>query len=105
MVKKTKTKAANQTGKKGGISAISPEMVGAMTGAAIGGVAGLMLANKKTRENLAVVKDRALESAGDILNNVHIDTKEIRENAKDSAIDATNKAEKKINKSLPKNIK
>lgn len=105
MAKKTKTKTTTQKGKKGGISAISPEMVGAMTGAAIGGVAGLMLANKKTRDNLAVVKDRALESAGDVLKNVHLETNELRDSAKDAVSEATNRADKKISKSLPKNIK
>jgi gas vesicle protein len=76
-------------------------MVGAMTGAAIGGVAGLMLANKKTRENLALVKDKAIESAGDILNNVTVETRGMQ----DKAEEITDTAQRKITKSLPKNNK
>jgi len=102
---KTKEKSADHQGKKGGVSAISPEVVGAMTGAAIDGVAGLMLANKKTRENLAIVKDKALESAGEVLNHVQIDTTDLKKLADDTTQDLSLKAEKKIRKSIAKNIK
>lgn len=96
MAKKT-TEKSSPKGKKGGISAVSPEIVGAVTGAAIGGAAGLMLANKKTRENLATVKNKALETAGSVLENVKVDTSEI-----DSKIEDVSKyAGEKVSKSLP----
>lgn len=104
--KLTKTnsgKSEDSKGKKGGLSVVSPEMVGAMTGAAIGGVAGLMLANKKTRENLAVVKDKAVDTAGEILDNVHIETSGTKEDIRANVNQISESAQKKMDKSLPKN--
>ena len=104
--KKTNTKSdsnkALTKGKKGGASVVSPEIVGAMTGAAIGGVAGLMLANKTSRENLAVVKDKAIGAASEILDNVSVDTDGVKEDLKKNAYEASNKATEKMNKSLSK---
>jgi len=98
--KKTNTKKSSSKGKKGGVSMISPEVVGAMTGAAIGGVTGLMLANKKTRDNLVVVKDKAVSAASDILENV--DTTGVRDDIKSDAYHASNKATEIMNESISK---
>ncbi len=49
-----------QKGKKGGVSVFSPETIGAMTGAAIGGLTGLVLGSKKAREKLAKATEKAL---------------------------------------------
>jgi gas vesicle protein len=95
------TKKSSPKGKKGGVSAVSPEIIGAVTGAAIGGAAGLMLANQKTRENLATVKDKAIDTAGSVLENVKIDTSEM-----DSKVEDVSKyAGQKIDKSLSKKTK
>lgn len=77
---------------------ISPEIVGAMTGAAIGGVAGLMLANQKTRENLAVVKDKAIDTAGDVLNNVNLETSGMKEDVRKNINQVSSVAADKLDK-------
>jgi gas vesicle protein len=91
-------KKSKQKGKKGGISAVSPEVVGAVTGAVIGGMTGLMLANKKTRTSLVSVKDKSLDSVGNILENVSINTTGV----KNETEEITDGAKEKINKTLPK---
>lgn len=96
-------KSSDNKGKKGGLSMISPEVVGAMTGAAIGGVTGLMLANKKTRENLAIVKDKAVDTAGEVLNNVKLETSGMKEDMRKNVHQVSGAAANKIDKSLPKN--
>ena len=100
--KKTNINKSSTKGIKGGVSMISPEIVGAMTGAAIGGVAGLMLANQKTRENLAVGKDKAIDTAGEDLSNVNIETSgmkdDVKKNVNQVSIVAAEKLDKKISK-------
>lgn len=104
--KKTGTKSgSNKTiakGKKGGVSVISPEIVGAMTGAAIGGVAGLMLANKKTRENLVVAKDKAIDTAGEVLSNVNLETSGTKDDIRKNVNQVSENTQKKIDQSLAK---
>jgi len=92
-------KTEESPGKKGGMSVISPEMIGAMTGAAIGGLTGMMLANKKTREKLAAVKDRALHTAEEVLQNVEIKGREFSEDVKITADDAKGKIISRTRKS------
>lgn len=94
-------KNTKQKGKKGGISAVSPEIVGAVTGAAIGGMTGLMIANKKTRASMASVKDKSLDSVGNILDNVQIGTSGTRGNIED----VSKEAGQKLDKTIPKSIK
>jgi gas vesicle protein len=99
---KTKsTKKTSNRGKKGGMGMVSPEMIGAMTGAAIGGVTGLMLANKKTRERLAVVKDQALTTAEQVLSDVNIHATNARDEAADFADETIDNASSKIKKIKP----
>lgn len=95
-------KKHSSKGKKGGISMISPEVMGAMTGAAIGGVTGLVLANKKTRDNLAVVKDKAVNTANDVLSNVSLETSGVKEDIRKNVNQVSNAAAEKIDKSIPK---
>ena len=65
MSKKSKVK---HMGKKGGVGVLTPEMVGAMAGAAIGGVAGMMLGNRHNKAKLATLKHEASSTAQDVEN-------------------------------------
>lgn len=92
----TKTKkiaTSHPRGKKGGM-AVNPEIIGAMTGAAIGGLAGMILGSQKAREKLAVVRDRAVETAGDVIENIDIKTQDVQERADEVADEALNRTQK-----------
>lgn len=86
-----------QPGKKGGLS-VTPEIIGAMTGAAIGGLTGMMLGNKKTREKLAVVKDQVINSAEDVLQNIEVKSDGVAGNAKEMANALPEKVKNKTHK-------
>lgn len=93
---------SSQSGKKGGASTLNPEIIGAMTGAAIGGLAGMILGSQKAREKLALAKDKALETASDVLEN--IDTTELKSQAKKTTDEVIEKTQD-IKKQLPERAK
>ncbi len=80
------TKSGTQTqknsrakqGKKGG-EVIIPSTIGAMAGAAIGGLAGLALGSETARKKLALARDKAVEATTAFLENVDTETEGIQE--------------------------
>lgn len=93
-----KTNSHDRPGKKGGLS-VTPEIIGAMTGAAIGGLTGMMLGNKKTREKLAVVKDQAVHAAQDALETIEVKSENVADEVRQTAKDLPEKVSIKTKKS------
>ncbi len=92
---------ASHTGKKGGFGVLTPETIGAMAGAAIGGVAGMMLGNRHTKGKIATAKEgvvTATKSAAGVLESQAVSLQKEADQAADGLIGRKTTRKKKTAK-------